>query len=91
MKCVCKPSLFFYRKWDLNTLKCVKIFNGHQDTIVALDYCKASKQFASASLDRSCKGMNEEDHVFIIIIMILRLKHDENIIPKHMFQAILSI
>lgn len=46
-----------FRKWDLRTLKCVKIFNGHQDTVVALDYCKESKQFASASLDKSCKGI----------------------------------
>jgi len=42
----------------LNTLKCNKIFNGHQDTIVAIDYCKVSKQFASACLDRSCKVWN---------------------------------
>lgn len=47
---------FFTRKWDLSTLKCTKIFNGHQDTVVALSYCKKTQQFASASLDKSCKG-----------------------------------
>ncbi|XP_067929155.1 F-box and WD repeat domain containing protein 10B-like [Watersipora subatra] len=46
------------RKWDLTTLKCVKIFNGHQDTVVALDYCVKGEQFASASHDKSCKVWN---------------------------------
>jgi len=48
--------IFPNRKWDLKTLKCVKIYNGHQETVVAIDYCKKSGQFASASLDKACKG-----------------------------------
>ena len=56
----------------------MKIYNGHQDSVVAVDFCVKSKQFVSASYDKSCKGT-----LYVSTIILTRSQCRHSITPMY--------